>query len=319
MTRADLHVHSCYSTQSGTLRFLRSRDCYSTPMAVYEVAKSRGMDVVTLTDHDTIDGCLALLNAHPLDDFFVSEEVSCVWPGADLQVHLGVYGMTEALHRQLQPLRGDVFAVIDALTASDVFFSLNHLFHFYREQVPLETYLRLLSLVPAVEARNGTMLRAHNELIARLARGWPHHAGLQVQPPVALLGGSDAHTLRRVGQTWTQSQGATGAEFLGSLRQGLAEPGGNHGTAMTVAGDTYGVVARYAASLLGYGPRDHRGWARAACLAFVAVSAPAQFLPMLIALQGKRGERLMIARAIDALAEHTPVPATVASRMTGSR
>ena len=319
MIRADLHVHSCYSTQSGTLRFLRSRDCYSPPLAVYQVAKRRGMDVVTLTDHDTIDGCLALLNAHPLDDVFISEEVSCRWPDADIEVHLGVYGMTEALHRQLQPLRGSVFAVIDALKASDVFFSLNHLFHFYRDQVPLETYLRLLALVPAVEARNGTMLREHNELIARLARGWPHKGAPGVQPPVALLGGSDAHTLRRVGQTWTRSPGTTATEFLRSLRQGLAEPGGNHGTAATVAGDTYGVVARFAASLLGYGPRDHHGWARAARLGFVAVSAPAQFLPILISLRSKRRERLTIARAIDTMAGQTPVPATVASPMTGAR
>lgn len=277
------------------------------------------MDVVTLTDHDTIDGCLALLNAHPVHDFFISEEVSCRWPGADIEVHLGVYGMTEALHRQLQPLRGNVFAVVDALRASEVFFSLNHLFHFYREQVPLETYLRLLSLVPAVEARNGTMLREHNELIARLARGWPYPGAACGQPPLALLGGSDAHTLRRVGQTWTQSPGRTATEFLRSLREGLAEPGGNHGTAATVAGDTYGVVARFAASLLGYGPRDHRGWARAARLGFVAVSAPAQFLPMVIALRSKRRERAMIARATDTLTGQTPVPATVASPMTNAR
>jgi predicted metal-dependent phosphoesterase TrpH len=319
MIRADLHVHSCFSTQSGTLRFLRSRDCYSTPLAVYQVAKRRGMDVVTLTDHDTIDGCLALLDAHPVHDFFISEEVSCRWPGADLEVHLGVYGMTEALHRQLQPLRGNVFAVVDALKASDVFFSLNHLFHFYREQLPLETYLRLLALVPAVEARNGTMLREHNELIARLARGWPHQGAAGARPPVALLGGSDAHTLRRVGQTWTRSPGRTATEFLQSLRGGLAEPGGQHGTAATVAGDTYGVVARFAASLLGYGPRDHRGWARAARLGFVAMSAPAQFLPMLIALKSKRRERLTVARATDTLTGQAPVPATVASPMADAR
>ena len=47
------------------MRFLKSRDCYSAPEDVYRVAKARGMDLVTLTDHDTIDGCLEFLSAHP--------------------------------------------------------------------------------------------------------------------------------------------------------------------------------------------------------------------------------------------------------------
>ncbi len=307
--RADLHVHSCYSTQSGNFRFLRSRDCYSSPRDVYAAAKRRGMDLVTITDHDSIDGCRALLDAHPYRDVFISEEVSCRFPGADIDVHLGVYGMTEALHRDLQPLRGDVFAVIEALQASQVFFSLNHLLHFYRQQVPLALYLRLLSLVPAVEARNGTMLREHNELVVRFAREWGEDLGDEAMARprlgeggrLALLGGSDAHTLRRVGCTWTEAPGETPGEFLHALRGGLATPGGTHGTAATVAGDAYGVVSRYAASLLGRGPRDHRGFERLACLLFVAVSLPAQFLPLALAMRAKRGERAAVRLGAQAL------------------
>ena len=58
------------------------------------------MDLVALTDHDTIDGCLEFLSAHPdCPDFIMGEEVSCRFPDTDIEVHLGVYGMTEALHR----------------------------------------------------------------------------------------------------------------------------------------------------------------------------------------------------------------------------
>ena len=38
-------------------------------------------------------------------------------PDGDIEVHLGVYGMTEALHRDVQPLRRNVFDVI-ALSAA---------------------------------------------------------------------------------------------------------------------------------------------------------------------------------------------------------
>ena len=65
MLRADLHVHSCHSKVSGTMPFLGSRDCYSTPADVYRVAKARGMDLVAFTDHDSIDGALELLDGPP--------------------------------------------------------------------------------------------------------------------------------------------------------------------------------------------------------------------------------------------------------------
>ncbi len=289
VSRADLHVHSWHSKVNGDLPFFKSRDCYSRPTDVYRTAKARGMDIVTITDHDSIDGCLELFDRFPgASDILMGEEVSCTFPDGDIDVHLAVYGMTEALHRDVQPLRRNVFEVIDCLRAADVFFVQNHLLHFYRGQAPLESYLRLLSLVPGVEVRNGTMTAQHNLLIERLRERSPGLAG---------VAGSDAHTLRRIGRTWTAAPGSTAMEFLASLRAGLGRPGGRHGGAAVVAGDAYGVVARYCASVLGWGPRDHRGWHRAACAACIAASLPFQFLPGLVPLVGKRRERQTVAAA----------------------
>jgi predicted metal-dependent phosphoesterase TrpH len=290
--RADLHVHSCHSLQSGNLRFLRSRDCYSRPEDVYRTAKARGMDFVTITDHDSIAGCLEFLDRHPAAaDFFISEEVSCRFPGSRLDVHIGAYGLSETLHRDVQLLRDNVFDVCGLLRERGVCFSLNHLLHFYRDQVPLDDYLRLLSEVPALETRNGTMLAAHNELVTALAsrRG-------DGSPGLGRVGGSDAHTLRRVGLTWTEAAGGTPAEFLASLAAGRSDTGGRHGSARSIAADAYGVIGAYVASLLGLGPRDHSGLHRAACLLFSAVSLPGQILPFIIATTGKRAEARQVRR-----------------------
>jgi predicted metal-dependent phosphoesterase TrpH len=290
LARADLHVHSCHSRQSGSLRFLRSRDCYSRPEDVYRVAKARGMDVVTLTDHDSIGGCLEFLDRHPgADDFFVSEEVSCWFPDAPIEVHFGVYGMTEALHAAIQPLRRNVWEVAAALREADVLFSLNHLLHFYRGQIPLGAYLGLVDRVPAMEARNGAMLDEHNALAEEIAASWP--AGRRIA-----LAGSDAHTLRRVGRTWTAAPGRTATEYLASLRAGRGQIGGAHGDAGVVAADAYGVIASYACSLVGIGPRDHALVRRVLCLLFTIGSVPCQFLPYVIAAKGKRAERHTVAR-----------------------
>jgi len=294
MLRADLHVHTRHSRVSGTLPFLGSRDCYSSPADVYRVAKARGMDLVAFTDHDSIGGALELLNDHPdLTDVIVGEEVSCRLPDGNIEVHLAVYGMTEALHRDLQPLRGNVHDVIQRLREGDVFFALNHLLHFYRGQIPLERYLRLVDEVPALEVRNGTMLTAHNRLIEQIARTRQASGSIRF----GLVAGSDAHTLRRVATTWTEAPGRTRDEFLASVREGRGVPGGRHGTTATIARDAYGVIGSYVAALAGFGPRDLPPIRRAACLAFAAVSLPFQFMPVAVAAKAKAGERRAVALA----------------------
>jgi predicted metal-dependent phosphoesterase TrpH len=285
MPRADLHVHSWHSTESGDLRFLKSRDCYSDPVAVYRTAKARGMDYVCITDHDSIGGGLALLD-RGFDDVILGEEVSCRLPGGGIEVHFGVYGTSEALHRELQPLRGNAFEVAACLAAHGVFFSLNHLLHFYRRQVPLDEYLKLLAVVPALEVRNGAMVAAHNELVERVA-------ATPGERQLAVTAGSDAHTLRRVGTTWTEAPGDTPAAFVASLAAGRGRPGGSHGTAMGVALDAYCVIGRFMASLAGIGPQDHAPLHRAFCAAFSVVSLPFQFLPVVMLARAKRHEAVI--------------------------
>ena len=55
------------------------------------------------------------------------------------------------------------------------------------------------------------------------------------------------------------------------------------------------MVLRYIASLVGFGPRDLKPAKRAACLAFAIVSAPFQFIPLLMAARSKAGERGAVA------------------------
>jgi len=294
--RADLHVHTCYSRCNDTIAFLGARDCYSRPDAVYTVAKARGMDLVAITDHDTIDGALALVERMPdARDIIVGEEVSCWLPDGDLQVHLGVYGMTESLHHELQPLRRNVFDLVARLREASVFFALNHLLHLYQPRVSFDAYLRLLEVVPALEVRNGTMVPAHNRLSEQIAAAWtPVHGG----PRLAVVAGSDAHTLRRVGTTWTAAPGRNRDEFLSSVRSGLGRPGGRDGGALAVSGDAYGVIRGYIASLAGLEQPDHSGWRRAACIGFAVGSLPFQFLPFAVASKGKRRERRKV-RALE--------------------
>jgi predicted metal-dependent phosphoesterase TrpH len=296
--RADLHVHSYHSGYNHDLPFLRSRDCFTPPEVVYRTAKARGMDFVTITDHDSINGCLEFLNRHPdTSDFIIGEEISCWLPDAKpaIEVHLGAYGLNEHIHREIQPLRKNAFEVIAYLRDARVFFALNHLFHFYRGQMSMPGYLSLLDVVPALETRNGAMLPAHNALVeqlvsARAAAGHPRHA---------IVSGSDAHTPRRIARTWTEAPGLTPAEFLANVAAGHGIAHGQQGAALSLAADIYGVIADYWLSLIGLRRHELSIPRRAFGLAFSLVSAPFEFIPLLVATISKSGE----ARRVNEYAE----------------
>src|SRR5580704_2105930 len=102
--KCDLHVHSWHSgmcTQPIANRICR--ESYSAPEQVYAGLKNRGMDLVTLTDHDSIGGA-ECLRRNP--DFFLSEEVTCRMPSGTT-AHIGVFDVTERDHVEIQRRRDD--------------------------------------------------------------------------------------------------------------------------------------------------------------------------------------------------------------------
>lgn len=292
--KADLHVHSYHSGYASHLRFLRTRDCYSDPEDVYRTAKARGMDLVTITDHDSIGGCLEFLDRHPdARDFFISEEIECMMPGVPLRVHIGAYGIDERIHREIQPLRRNAFEAAAYLEQQGVCYSLNHLFFFYRHQLPVDEYVRaMLRTFAAFEVRNGAMLVEQNELIEELLTLADARDGRR-RPR---FGGSDAHTLRRVATTFTEAQGSTREEFLASLHAGRTRVAGRHGTTGDLALEIYGVVGCYLQALVGLRRHDMSWVTRFIGWAWSVASLPAEFVPLLVAVIEKAGER----RCVDA-------------------
>ena len=100
------------------------RESYNDPAEVYDRCKRLGMSIVTLTDHDSI-AATESLRKHT--DFFLSEEVTVEMP-TGTQVHLGVYGITERDHAEIQRRRNDFIALLMYLTERKIFFSANHMF-----------------------------------------------------------------------------------------------------------------------------------------------------------------------------------------------
>src|SRR6266446_8304740 len=123
--RCDLHVHSIASGMFTAPVLDRiCRESYNDPREVYNRLKRLGMSIVTLTDHDSIEGA-EVLRRYP--DFFLSEEVTVRMPSGT-EMHLGVYGLTERDHVEIQRRRTDFIGLLMYLTERKLFFSANHIF-----------------------------------------------------------------------------------------------------------------------------------------------------------------------------------------------
>jgi len=193
------------------------RESYNQPMAVYSKLKRLGMDLVTITDHDSIDAAEEL-RSRP--DFFLSEEVTCRLPSGT-ELHMGVYDITERDHIELQRRRDDFDRLTAWLRERNLLFSANHIFSSLTGRRSLGDFERFERDFPALETRNGHMLARANENAAAMADFTAK----------AEVGGSDAHAMASVGCAWTVVPRArTREEYLDGLRRGQGRVRGATGS-----------------------------------------------------------------------------------------
>jgi glycosyltransferase involved in cell wall biosynthesis/predicted metal-dependent phosphoesterase TrpH len=234
MTRADLHVHSTASQVSrlGVQRALGLPECATPPEEVYALAKRRGMDFVTITDHDTIAGALELADR---DDTFISEELTAGFRGEAQLVHILCLGITPDDHGWLQAHSGDVEAVAAYLHEHEITCALAHPFYAVGAPLTPRHRRRLAQLFPIWEVRNGS--RAP-ELNMPAAIYIDTHGGTGI-------GGTDDHAGVDIGRTWTEApDAATPAEYLAHVRAGRVAARGDQGSAAKWAHSAMALAVR---------------------------------------------------------------------------
>jgi predicted metal-dependent phosphoesterase TrpH len=152
--KIDLHVHSKYSKLPAQwiLRKIGCQECYTEPRHLYKVAKERGMDQVTITDHNTIAGCLEI--AH-LPDTFISEEVSAYFPEENCKIHVLVHDLEEGQHHDIQGLRHNVYDLVNYLNAQQLTYALAHPLWSVNGRLSLEHFEKLLLLFKNFELNGG--------------------------------------------------------------------------------------------------------------------------------------------------------------------
>ncbi len=244
LSRADLHCHSTASETSrlGVQRAVGLPECATPPEEVYELAKRRGMDFVTITDHDTIAGALTIADR---PDVFVSEELTAHFRGEPQAVHVLCYGIDGDQHEWLQAHRGDLEACVAYLREQGTVCALAHPYYTVGAPLTPRHRRRLADMFPIWETRNGSRARELNRPAAIYIGT---HDGIGI-------GGSDDHAGVDIGRTWTETpRAASAAEFLERLRAGEASARGDQGSAAKWAHAAIALAAR----ALGRGAESER-------------------------------------------------------------
>src|SRR5262245_15512442 len=107
-SRADLHVHSKYSDRPSDwfLRRIGAPESFVEPLDIDRIARARGMDFVTISDHNCIDGALEI--AH-LPGAFLSNEATVYFPENGAKVHILTTGINEEQFRVIQEVRENIY------------------------------------------------------------------------------------------------------------------------------------------------------------------------------------------------------------------
>lgn len=246
-SRCDLHVHSRRSDRPSEwyLERIGAAESFTDPADVVRIARARGMDFVTITDHDTIDGALEI--AH-LPGTFVSCEVTAAFPEDGAQVHVLVWGIGEADHREIQSLRRDLPALVAWLVERDLPHALAHPLFRVDDRLSLAQLERCLLLFRRFELVNGSRDARASELFRAVIASLDEPAierladrhGIEPVGPVPwrkrFVAGSDDHCGLYVANAWTETPTVGSVrDFLDHLRGDEHEPAGETGSSLQLA------------------------------------------------------------------------------------
>lgn len=254
--RVDLHVHSRHSSRPSQwlLQKINCPESFTDPLKLYAVAGARGMDLVTITDHNTIAGSLEI--AH-LPGTFVSEEITTYFPEDRCKLHVLVYHITEAQHSDIQKARENVFDLVPFLRGEGIVHVLAHPLFSINQRLTPEHFEKCLLLFNTFEI-NGTRDAAQNEVLQKVLDGLTRSdierlADMHGIEPLGeapwikgFTGGSDDHSGLNIARMYTELPALSGVEAtLAAVARGQGTPVGTPATPLTMAHNIYGIAYQF--------------------------------------------------------------------------
>lgn len=242
MAKIDLHLHSKYSEMPSQwfMKKLSALECYTEIEDVYKIATSRGMDFITITDHNRIDGVLKLKEKYP-EKVLVGVESSVKFPESGHYIDLLLYGITPEQFEEIELLRDNVYEMRDYLKNENIAYSVAHPTFSENGKLDFEHLEKLILLFDVFEARNGGRIKIHNDIwIDAMLNLTPEiiedlYVKYRIEPISdtpwikGFTAGSDDHSGLFIGTTYTFIPNAkTVEDVINSIKEKNTIPFGDH-------------------------------------------------------------------------------------------
>ncbi|MBD3239022.1 MAG: glycosyltransferase, partial [Chitinivibrionales bacterium] len=259
MKKADMHCHTLHSAHPSEwfLQRLGTRESYTTPEELYRSAKDAGMDFVTITDHNQLDGVLELKQRHP-DDVFTGVEVTAYFPEDGCKIHVLVYGLDQAQFRVIDERRHNIYQLSEYIHSQNLAHSVAHATFSINGRLTLAHLEQLFVLFDCFEGINGARPFIGNDTLCRVLSALDrctieelaarHKLPLYGNEPwrKGLSAGSDDHSDLFIGRTYTSvADAATPEEFLERFKARESLPHGRHNDYQSFAYSIYKIAYEF--------------------------------------------------------------------------
>ncbi|MDR3603424.1 MAG: glycosyltransferase [Syntrophaceae bacterium] len=254
--KIDLHCHSKFSRRPAEwiLQKVGSPESFTEPLYIYEITKKKGMSLVTITDHNCIEGCQEISG---LKGVFISEEVTTYFPEDGCKLHVLVYNISEKDHHNIQKLRENVYSLVTYLNQKHIFHAWAHPLYAVNSKLTVENFEKGLLLFKNLEL-NGARSEEQNECLRFLASSLnpeivdrlskKHNLTPIEQMPWKknLIGGSDDHGSLTLARCYTEvSEASDLGSFIMGIEHGASRAIGTKSTPLSLAHTIYSIAYQF--------------------------------------------------------------------------
>lgn len=174
MYKMDSHIHSEYSPDSKS----KLKD-------IFKVAKSRNIDIIAISDHNTVDGSKEARRLTKKDDLLVIPSIEI----SSIEGHILGFGCEEKIDRDLPAAE-----TIDLIHDQSALAIIPHPYCFYRHGLLCKADYKDLK-IDAIETKNARFIVGYCNNKAK---------NLSKNENLPSLGASDAHYFKFVGDCYSK-------------------------------------------------------------------------------------------------------------------
>ncbi|MFP4368958.1 MAG: glycosyltransferase [Candidatus Kapaibacterium sp.] len=187
------------------------------------------MDYVTITDHNKIDGVMALKEKYP-EKVFTGVESTTYFPEDRCKIHLLIYGFTTEQFEEIQRYRQNIYELREYLKTNNIAAAVAHLAYSVNGKLRPEHVEKLMLLFDVFEVINGNRSKIINDAASDILKALTPdkiselYSKYKIEPSdyepwrKGIIGGSNDHAGIFLGKSYTLSDSSLLSGFLDDLK-----------------------------------------------------------------------------------------------------